>query len=81
MQINRPMTFEEKLDASVKAAKCMQAGDREGYSRFTRSIPLPPYLAEVMMKFIGPAFFEGGKWNLWEVEAEFGPDWISGKNS
>ena len=77
MSNNKPMTLDEKLEASRKAFECLEAGDEDGYSRFTRSIPLPPYLAEVMKEQIGPEFFADGSWNMWEVEAEFGPDWLS----
>ncbi|MDR2942717.1 MAG: hypothetical protein LBV17_09030 [Treponema sp.] len=42
-----------------------------------RTIPLPPYLAKVMKEKVGMEFFTRYNWNLSEVEAEFGPDYIS----
>jgi hypothetical protein len=71
------MTIEEKLAISNKACACLDAGDREGYSRLTRSIPMPPYLAKVMKEKVGVEFFKRYDWNLSEAEAEFGPDWLS----
>jgi len=40
-------------------------------------IPLPPYLAKIMKEKVGMEFFTRNNWNLSEVEAEFGPDYIS----
>ncbi|GBU28529.1 hypothetical protein R84B8_02088 [Treponema sp. R8-4-B8] len=68
------MTLDEKLAISNKACLLLQAGDREGYSRLTRSIPMPPYLAKMYKEKVGlKPLIESG-WNLSEAEAEFGPD-------
>jgi hypothetical protein len=77
MPQGKPMTDEEKLATSLKAFELLDAGDREGYSRLTRSIPMPPYLAKVAKEKIGLDFLLNGGWNLYEVEAEFGPDWLT----
>ena len=71
------MTDEEKIDTSYKACLLRRAGDREGYMRLTKTIPLPPYLAKIAKEKIGIDFLLNGGWNLSEVEAEFGPDWLS----
>ena len=71
------MTIEEKLAISNKACLLLQAGDKEGYSRLTRTIPMPPFLAKVMKEKVGVEFFRDGNWNLSEAEAEFGTDWLS----
>jgi len=70
------MTIEEKLDIGCKAAELWNAGDKEGASRLTRSIPMPPYLAKIAKEKIGVDFLVNGGWNLSEAEAEFGPDWL-----
>ena len=70
------MTLDEKLAISNKALDLLDAGDREGYSRLTKSIPLPPYLAKVAKEKIGVDFLINGGWNLSEAEAEFGPGWL-----
>ena len=70
------MTLEEKLAISNKACLLWQAGDEEGYSRLTRTIPVPPFLAKAMKEHMGADFLVNGGWNLSEAEAEFGPDWL-----
>ena len=71
------MTFEEKLAISSKASALFNAGDTEGYSRLMRTIPMPPYLAKVAKKTMGVDFLTQGGWNLSEVEAEFGRQWLT----
>jgi len=70
------MTLDEKLAISNKACLLWQAGDKEGYSRLTRTIPLPPFMAKIAKEKIGVDFLIQGGWNLSEAEAEFGPDWL-----
>jgi len=77
MPQHQTMTLEEKIDASYKACMLSRAGDEEGYSRLTRSIPMPPWLAKIIKEKVGIEFFERYDWNLAEAEAEFGPDWLS----
>ena len=76
-QVHKTMTFDEKLATSNKACLLLQAGDEEGYSRLTRTIPMPPWLAKIMKEKVGVEFFKDGSWNLSEAEAEFGSDWLS----
>jgi len=71
------MTLDEKLAISNKACLLWQAGDKEGYSRLTRTIPLPPFMAKIAKEKIGVDFLLNGGWNLSEAEAEFGSDWLS----
>jgi hypothetical protein len=71
------MTLDEKLAISCKAAALWEAGDKEGCDRLIKLIPLPPYLAKVMKEKVGMEFFTRYNWNLSEVEAKFGPDYIS----
>jgi len=71
------MTLDEKLAISNKALALWEAGDEEGSSRLTRSIPMPPYLAKIMKEKMGVDYLINGGWNLAEAEAEFGQDWLS----
>ncbi|MCL2320450.1 MAG: hypothetical protein FWC45_10225 [Treponema sp.] len=71
------MTLDEKLAISCKAAKLREAGDREGYIRLMKTTPMPPYIAKVMKEKVGLDFLKNGGWNLAEVEAKFGSDWLS----
>ena len=71
------MTLDEKFAIGRKAFELLDAGDREGYSRLTRSIPMPPYLAKVYKEKVGAKELIESGWNLSEAEAEFGADWLS----
>jgi hypothetical protein len=71
------MTLDEKLDIVIKAEAMRKAGDEEGASRLMRTAPLPPYLAKIAKEKIGLDFLLSLGWNLSEVEAEFGPAWLS----
>ena len=70
------MTLDEKLAISNKACALYKAGDMEGYSRLTRTIPMPPYLAKVFKEKVGVEPLLKAGYNLSEAEAEFGPDWL-----
>ena len=71
------MTLDEKLAIGCKAIELKKAGDRAGYERLTKTIPLPPYIAKVMKEKVGLDFLVNGGWNLSEAEAEFGSDFFS----
>ncbi|WP_461257023.1 hypothetical protein [Treponema sp. R80B11-R83G3] len=71
------MTLDEKLATSNKAFRLLEAGDRDGYSRLIRSIPMPPYLAKIYKEKVGVEPLITSGWNLSEAEVEFGKDWLS----
>ena len=71
------MTDIEKIDTAYRAALLRRAGDHEGFSRLTRTIPMPPWLAKIIKEKVGIEYFERYDCNLAEVEAEFGSDWLS----
>jgi hypothetical protein len=70
------MTLDEKLAISCKAAALSQAGDEEGASRLMKTAPMPPYLAKVIKEKVGLDILLKLGWNLSEVEAEYGSDWL-----
>ena len=70
------MTFEEKFATVGKAIELKKAGDREGYDRLMKTIPLPPYLAKIAKEKVSLDFLLSLGWNLSEVEAEFGQAWL-----
>ena len=76
-ELNQTMTLDEKLAIACKAAALSDAGDKEGYSRLMRTIPLPPYLAKVIKDKVGLDILLNTGWNMSEVEAEFGSSWLS----
>jgi len=77
MPQNQSMTLDEKLAIGCKVAELRKAGNIEEADRLVRTIPLPPYLAKIMKEKVGMEFFTRYNWNLSEVEAKFGPDYIS----
>jgi hypothetical protein len=77
MPQTQTMTLDEKLAISNKALDLFDAGDKEGYNRLMRTIPMPPYLAKIYKEKVGAEYLTNGEWNLSEAEAEFGKDWLS----
>jgi len=71
------MTDIEKIDTAYQAALLGRAGDREASGRLLMTIPMPPWLAKIIKEKVGIEYFERYDCNLAEVEAEFGPDWLS----
>jgi len=71
------MTLDQKLDISNRACALWQAGDKEGYSRLIRTIPMPPYLAKIYKEKVGVEPLLQAGYNLSEAEAEFGSDWLN----
>ena len=71
------MTFDEKLAISNKACALLNAGDKEGYSRLMRTIPMPPYLAKIYKEKVGAKPLVKSGWNLTEAEAAFGSNWLN----
>jgi hypothetical protein len=78
MSQKQTMTIHEKLEVSMKAHEYLEAGNEAEASRILREeLPLPRYLAEFAKEFLGADFLLKGKYNLSEVEAECGPDWLA----
>ena len=71
------MTLDEKLAISNKAIALKKAGDRAGYERLMKTIPLPSYHVKLIKEKVGIDCLINGGWNLSEAEAEFGPDWLN----
>ena len=63
MPHSQTMTLDEKLAIGCKAVEMRKKGDKEGASRLTRSIPMPPYLAKIMKDKMGVDFLKDGGWN------------------
>jgi hypothetical protein len=73
------MTLDEKLAIGCKAVELKNIGDREGYERLMRTIPVPPYHVKVLKETFGLNYLIDSGWNLSEAEAEFGSDWLYSK--
>jgi hypothetical protein len=77
MSQTQKMTTEERLDVLMKADEYLKAGNKAEAVRITLELPMPPYLAKFIKEFLGLDFLLKGGYNLSEVEAEFGPDWLA----
>jgi len=71
------MSLDEKLAISNKALALWEAGDDEGCRNLMKKLPIPPYLAKVLKEKVGADIIRIGGWDLSEVEAEFGQDWLN----
>ena len=76
MSQNKLMTLDEKLAIGCKAAELRKAGDEEGATRLMKTIPIPPYIAKVIKEKVGLDCLLNIDWNMAEVEAEFGSEWL-----
>jgi hypothetical protein len=77
MPQTQPMTLDEKLAISNKALALWKAGDNEGYRNLMKKLPIPPYLAKVLKEKVGADIIKIGGWDLSEVEAKFGSNWLN----
>jgi hypothetical protein len=76
MEATKKMTNKEALALLMEAFKMEDAGKKEEAMAFRmKMIPLEPWLAKIAKKRLGADFLRDG-WNLTEVEAELGPDWL-----
>ncbi|MDR3325245.1 MAG: hypothetical protein LBS82_04585 [Spirochaetaceae bacterium] len=70
------MTLDEKLKIGVKAAALWNAGKEDEAMAVFKTKPIPPCLAKVWKEKVGlDALLESG-WNLDEVEAAYGKEWL-----
>jgi hypothetical protein len=72
METTKKMTIQEELALQMESYKM----EKEAALAFRmKMIPLKPWLAKILKKRVGADFLRG-RYNLTEVEAEFGPDWL-----
>jgi hypothetical protein len=70
------MTIHEKLEVLKRADEYREAGNAAEAQRITLELPMPTYLAKAVKEFFGAEALRKGRYNLSEVEAELGPDWL-----
>jgi hypothetical protein len=76
MAEKQKMTTEEKLDLIMKAHGYLEAGNKAESQRLVLELPMPTYMAKFLKKLFGAEALRKGGYNLSEVEAELGPDWL-----
>ena len=80
MPVSRPMTQKEKADLAIKAFELDKQGKPEESEKMLMQLPLPVFLAKFAkdhIEYFGTDFFEKYGFNMAEVEAELGSDWLS----
>ena len=70
------MSLDERLSIINKAFVLMKAGDEDRGVRLMKTTPLPPYLAKVVKDKLGLEFLLNTGWNMSDVEAEYGSEWL-----
>ena len=70
------MSLDERLSISMKAHEFLVAGDKEGYMRTMKTAPMPHYVAKVIKDKLGLEFLLNTGWNMSDVEAEYGSEWL-----
>ncbi|GHT61077.1 hypothetical protein FACS1894109_19360 [Spirochaetia bacterium] len=71
------MTLDEKLDIGIKAIELKKQGKFKEAEHLNKTMPLPPYLAKFLKDHIGLDALLSMGWNMAEVEAEYGPEFLT----
>jgi hypothetical protein len=75
--VNRLMSFDEKFAVWQKSWALSDAGRKEEALELDKTVPVPPFLAKFLKERGYGNFLVEDGWNLAEVEAEFGKDWLT----
>jgi hypothetical protein len=70
------MTDHEKLQIGVRALELRDEGKIEEARALEKTVPMPPWAAEVFKKLKGLDYLLGMGWNMEEVVAKHGQDWL-----
>ncbi len=70
------MPFKERDEIARRARQCRKAGDREGYDREMKKIPLEPNLAWMLRDQLGKREFLEEGYNLGDAEIAYGKNWV-----
>ncbi|GHV90902.1 hypothetical protein AGMMS50268_14050 [Spirochaetia bacterium] len=71
------MNLHEKLDIGVKAIELKKQGKFEEAMRLKKTMPMPPFMAKLIKDHVGLDTLLSMGWNMAEVEAEYGPEYLS----
>jgi hypothetical protein len=75
---NRLMTLHEKLAIGVQSARLKREGKEEEADKLERTIPMPAFMAKILMEKVdwGKEYLQNCGWNMAEVEAKYGKNWL-----
>jgi len=77
MPQQKTFTMEEEVAISLKALELKKQGKLEESMALQKSLPLAPYIAQIIKDYFGVDNLIKTGWNLSAVEAEFGPGWFN----
>jgi hypothetical protein len=71
------MTDHESLRISLRAYELRDEGKIEEARALEKTIPMPPWAAEVFKKRMGLEYLLGMGWNMEDVVAAYGQEWLN----
>jgi hypothetical protein len=74
---HRLMTLHERLEIGVKSAQLWDAGKEDEALALYQTTPLKPWIAKILKKRVGLEYLRQSGWNMTEVEATFGKEWLN----
>ena len=78
MAQKQTMPIEEKLDILVKMIELEEQGKDDEAFKLRKKFPLPAHMGEYAKKYLGLDFLKNCGWNMSEVEAKYGKDFLIG---
>jgi hypothetical protein len=75
---NRLMTLHERLAIGVECGRLHDVGKEAEAIALAKTRPMPAYVAKVLMEKVdwGKDFLQTCGWNMAEVEAKYGKNWL-----
>jgi hypothetical protein len=70
------VTLHEELQIGVESARLRAAGKKEEAIAMAKTRPMPPWMAKVIKEKIGLDFLVSLGWNMDDVEATYGKEWL-----
>jgi hypothetical protein len=70
------MTFDEEHEIRRKSWELQEAGKEEEALALEKTIPMPPWMAQVFKKRKGLDFLLSMGWNMSAVEEAYGKAWL-----
>ena len=67
----------EQLDAVVKMIELEKQGKTKEAFELRKKIPLPAFLGEYAKEYLGLEWIKTCGWNMSEIEAKYGKDYIT----
>jgi hypothetical protein len=83
MAENRLMTLDERLAIGVECARLDREGKEEEARALAKTRPMPAYVAKILMEKVdwGKEYLQNCGWNMAEVEAKYGKNWLDNWDS